>query len=377
MASIEKRVGPPRRDGTTTTRWTVRYRDPNGQQHKETWASERDAKRRARELDALILTATYTDPRAGAETFRSWATRWSARQHHISPITAAKQNSHITQQLTPHFGSTAIGDITTSQIHEWIDTAKTAGQAPASIASYLELLTRCLEAAVAERLIPANPARGVRPPHKPAPEPTFLTIPQIMVLAGQIRPRWRALILVAAFCGPRWGELVGLRRSDRSGPHLRISTQLGRTTNGGLERRAPKTKASIRTITLPQFICTELDLHTARYVQEGPDALLFTSEEQTPLRTHWRAREFKPALTTKKSVEAGIPAALTPHDLRHTAASLAIAAGADIKTVQAMLGHATSRMTLDRYGHLFPGQTDAVATRLDALFTKQTHNSQC
>ncbi len=57
---------------------------------------------------------------------------------------------------------------------------------------------------------------------------------------------------------------------------------------------------------------------------------------------------------------------LTPHKLRHTAASLAIAAGADVKVVQQMLGHATATMTLDTYGHLFPDRLDEVADAMDA-----------
>ncbi|HVW41929.1 MAG TPA: tyrosine-type recombinase/integrase [Amycolatopsis sp.] len=58
--------------------------------------------------------------------------------------------------------------------------------------------------------------------------------------------------------------------------------------------------------------------------------------------------------------------ALTPHKLRHTAASLAIAAGADVKVVQQMLGHADAAMTLNVYGHLFPDRLDEVADTLDA-----------
>ncbi len=61
---------------------------------------------------------------------------------------------------------------------------------------------------------------------------------------------------------------------------------------------------------------------------------------------------------------------LTPHELRHTAASLAIAAGASVKGVQAMLGHASATLTLDRYGHLFPDELDAVAERLDEARSK-------
>ena len=70
---------------------------------------------------------------------------------------------------------------------------------------------------------------------------------------------------------------------------------------------------------------------------------------------------FGPAATT-----IGEPR-LTPHGLRHTAASLAIAAGGNVKVVQQMLGHATASMTLDLYGHLFPDQLDDVADRLDVI----------
>jgi hypothetical protein len=68
-----------------------------------------------------------------------------------------------------------------------------------------------------------------------------------------------------------------------------------------------------------------------------------------------------------RAVAAAGVAPLRIHDLRHTTASLAIAAGADVKTLQTMLGHASAVMTLDRYGHLMPGRGEDVADRLDAL----------
>ena len=69
-------------------------------------------------------------------------------------------------------------------------------------------------------------------------------------------------------------------------------------------------------------------------------------------------------------VAAGFDVAgLTPHKLRHTAASLAIAAGADVKVIQQMLGHSDAAMTLNIYGHLFPDRLDEVADVLDARRT--------
>ncbi|ASR35563.1 hypothetical protein BAY61_11775 [Prauserella marina] len=93
-----------------------------------------------------------------------------------------------------------------------------------------------------------------------------------------------------------------------------------------------------------------------------PDELLFTTTRGLSLRSHnWRTREFSPAVDA-----AGIKIdGLTPHKLRHTAASLAISAGADVKVVQQMLGHTDAAMTLNVYGHLFPDRLDEVADVLD------------
>jgi integrase len=73
-------------------------------------------------------------------------------------------------------------------------------------------------------------------------------------------------------------------------------------------------------------------------------------------------REFNAAVKVAKLETLG----LTPHKLRHTTASLAIAAGADVKVLQLMLGHADASMTLNVYGHLFPDRLDEVADTLDA-----------
>src|SRR3954452_18533106 len=67
----------------------------------------------------------------------------------------------------------------------------------------------------------------------------------------------------------------------------------------------------------------------------------------------------------------------SPTSFRHTAASLAIASGASAKGVQSMLGHASAQMTLDRYGHLFPDELDAVADRVDAARAAQVLSPRC
>jgi len=93
-----------------------------------------------------------------------------------------------------------------------------------------------------------------------------------------------------------------------------------------------------------------------------PDGRVFVAPDRGDLEVHnFRARIWKPA-----TIRAGLPG-LRIHDLRHTCASIAISAGADIKVIQTMLGHESAAMTLDQYGHLMPGRQEAVADALDAL----------
>ena len=113
---------------------------------------------------------------------------------------------------------------------------------------------------------------------------------------------------------------------------------------------------------MPRFLADELADHLAG---KAPGDLVFTAPEGGVLRnTNFRPRFFDPA-----AEKAGLPG-LTPHELRHTAASLAVAAGANVKAVQQMLGHASAAMTLDVYAGLFADDLDAVADRLDRAFAK-------
>jgi integrase len=96
-------------------------------------------------------------------------------------------------------------------------------------------------------------------------------------------------------------------------------------------------------------------------VDRGPDDLVFPSTAGTPLRV----QSFRRWRFDRADVAAGLEG-LVPHELRHTAASLSLASGASIKGVQSRLGHASAAMTLDRYGHLFGDELDAVADRIDA-----------
>jgi integrase len=115
-----------------------------------------------------------------------------------------------------------------------------------------------------------------------------------------------------------------------------------------------------RAVAIPDFLLPAL---VAQCAGKGPDDLIFSGRYGEHLRrtrvSSGSRSWFKAAL-----VDAGLEP-MTLHDLRHTAASLAISAGANVKAVQRVLGHASAAVTLDVYSDLFDADVDAVAARLD------------
>jgi integrase len=212
-------------------------------------------------------------------------------------------------------------------------------------------------AAVRDGRLARNPAAGVDLPRLPTTERRYLTHAQLADLAERCGPH-RLLVLVLGYTGLRWGEAAALRvrRIDLLRGRIEVAESVT-DVNGRMVYGPPKSHAR-RRVPVPRFLRDDLAVQLAGL---GPDDLVFPSQAGTPLRVqNFRRSHFDRAATA-----AGLEG-LVPHELRHTAASLAIASGASIKGVQSMLGHASAAMTLDRYGHLFGDELDAVAERMDA-----------
>jgi hypothetical protein len=176
-------------------------------------------------------------------------------------------------------------------------------------------------------------------------------------------------LVSATATAPSFGAVHGRRDAGRRchaharRAPLRRSAEVVHTAielDGGMTYGTPKTHQR-RSVPIPRTLVDALAEHVAG---RAPDDLVFTSPRGEVMRNHnFRSRVFAPA-----AVVVGVPG-LTPHGLRHTAASLAVQAGANVKAVQSMLGHASAAMTLDVYAGLFADDLDAVADRLDEAAT--------
>jgi integrase len=172
-------------------------------------------------------------------------------------------------------------------------------------------------------------------------------------------------ICVLAFTGIRFGELTALRVSRVDLDRRRLHIVESASEVGGRLVWSTTKNHQTRSVPVPPALIPDL----ARMCEgKQPADLVFTPPSGSPMRLgNWRHRVFDPACAT-----AGITG-LTPHDLRHTAASLAIAAGANVKAVQRMLGHSSAAMTLDVYAGLFGDDLDSVAALLASHVPQLRH----
>jgi integrase len=201
-----------------------------------------------------------------------------------------------------------------------------------------------------------NPAEGVPLPRLVRKPPVFLDHGQVARIAGACDPHG-LLVRFLAYTGLRWGEATALRvhRLDLVRRRVTVATAFV-SIDGQLVEGTPKTHR-FREVPVPRFLARQLEEHVAEL---DPRALVFTTSSGAPLRSsNFRQRIWLPA------TEACGLDGLRVHDLRHTAASLAVKSGANPKVVQQMLGHASAAMTLDVYAGLFNADLDDVAARLD------------
>lgn len=168
---------------------------------------------------------------------------------------------------------------------------------------------------------------------------------------------YRLIVLFLAYTGVRFGEMAALR--VRRVDFLRRRATIAESVTLAANKQVwgmPKGHER-REVPIPQFLIDELAAHVDG---KKPDDLVFTVIRRGGAL---RAQIFRRAAFDRAAEEIGVPG-LHPHELRHTAASLAIAAGANVKVIQQMLGHKSATMTLDQYGHLFGDQLDQIADAL-------------
>lgn len=355
MATIQKRTTG------TAVRYRVRWWADEVQRSK-TFTAFDEARRFKAVLEGDVANGTWVDPKAGQKTVRAFAGEWFETVLDLRPTSREQLRSSVWYHVIPEFGNLPLSGVTHQHVQAWTQQMSSR-MAASTCRKNVFALRRILAAAMRQGYLRGNPALGVSLPSCPSAEQRFLTKLEVFALADSIRTRYRLMVLVAAFGGLRFGELCALRRHsvDEIKSTVRVRETLidvkNRTSFG-----PPKTKSSVRTVTIPRSIMTELVRHMDIFVGQEPESLLFTFISGKPIRRAWfRTRAWLPAVEM-----AGLDG-VRFHDLRHTFVSLWVSLGRNPKEVSKVAGHSSVAFTLDRYGHLYDVPEDDLGDTLDLM----------
>ncbi|GAA2751891.1 tyrosine-type recombinase/integrase [Amnibacterium kyonggiense] len=337
-------------------RYRVRYRKPDHRQtDKRGFKTKREAELYLASMEVTVARGDFVDASAARATIGELGAVWVANLSHLKPSTERTTEIGWRLHVRPRWQNVPVSAVRHSDVQAWVsEMRKTRGAT--SVQRAYGVLASILDVAVADRRIHSNPARGVKLPRKVGREHRYLTheqVSRLAVAAGE----WGPLVLLLAYCGLRWGEAAGLRVQDVNLVRHRLFVAQNAVEVGGeIHVGTPKTHKR-RSVPFPATLTPMFEQLSAG---KGPLDLLFIDERgsyihrsKTGKGWFWRA-----------AVEIGL-GGLTPHDLRHTAASLAVQSGANVKAVQRMLGHSSAAMTLDVYADLFDDDLDIVGARLD------------
>lgn len=353
---IERRTSS--RTGGIT--WRVRWYEPRPgggrQERSRSFKTKRDAL--AFEDDRRRAARRGISVSAGRAPVADVASRFlDGLSGTVQSRTAQGYRQHWRTHIEPRFGAIPVEHMTAPMVQEFV--ADLAGWRSAATTRHAHrVLALILDQAVSERRIAVNPAHGVRLPSVPVGRGEHvLTVDQVEQLAAAVRHHG-TLVRVAAYCGLRWGEVAALRVGDVDLTARRPRVERAQVeVSGRIEVKPPKSRHGRRRVPVPVRLVDELTEQTKG--RRAGDRL-FLAPDGGPLR----ASNWKRWVGWAKAVQS-IDVDIRFHDLRHTAASLLIQAGATPVEVQRILGHSTPATTLNLYTHLLPDALDSAAARLD------------
>ncbi|WP_346921364.1 tyrosine-type recombinase/integrase [Glutamicibacter creatinolyticus] len=353
--------------------WRVDYRDPSGKRHRPAFKTKKEAMAYEAEQKQRLATGTWVDPAVAqkttvAELYRLWHERVStvgARgRRPVGPKTLAGYEWLWRKHMAPRWEHAFLASVTYEEVSDWVASLEVGNSTKAAVAN---VFGRIMSEAVRRRMLPLNPTKDAAGNRDYVPEVrrkghTYLTMPQLLLLSERFEPPYDLMVVLAGVCGPRWGELTALTPDDvelGSQPMLTINKAYT-DVQGRLHLGDTKTIEE-RNVPMPRLVADRL----AKHLEGATAPTVFRSPTGLVLRaSNFRTRLWTPAVEEAQRLDKSFPN-LTLHGLRHTAVSLAIRGGANVKVVQAIAGHKSATITLDTYAGLFMDDLHDSASRLN------------
>ncbi|MBF6412890.1 tyrosine-type recombinase/integrase [Nocardia cyriacigeorgica] len=374
MASVhEYKIKPnPKIKGDKGIRYRVAYSKPDGKPTgKRGFLRKGEANAFANSVEEKKRAGEYVAPALGRRTVGELAPEFlRAKKATLAESTYKEVEAAWRNHVQARWESVKLTDVAKDAVEAWITDMRLAakerqkklkaeGKNPGDgtdlILRAYGVLAGILDLALTQKRVAKNPVRGASNlPKKTRKRYIYLESPDVNRLAAECESH-RVLVLVLAYCGLRWSEAIALKVSDINFKRARISVDRAVVQIGsGFVEKEPKSH-EIRDVPAPRFVLQELQ---ERVKGLSPDDLVFPDLKDS---TEYLKRPQSAHGWFVKAVKAAKVQRITPHDLRHTCASLAVSAGANVKALARMLGHADASETLNTYADLFDSDLDEVA----------------
>ena len=347
MGNVQKRP-----DGS----WRARYRGPDRRERSKHFTRKIDAERWLAGIEVARTRGEWIDPTLSRTEVGPWCRTWLAAQSQLKPTTRARYEGIVTKHIEPAWGRVPLAEVAPADVAAWLGRLTAFGLAPATVRYVHRVLSLALAYAVLDGRLSRNPAEGVPLPRAKPRRKRYLTHAEVERLAAECA-RYSTLVYVLGYTGLRWGEVAALHVGDLDLMRRRITVHRAMAEVAGRAVVGTPKDHERRDVPVPAFLVDELaQLVAGRAAGE----LVFPAPGGGFLRNgNFRRNDFDAA-----AERAGVDG-VTPHGLRHTAASLAHQAGASVVTISRMLGHSSPLVTMKVYSHWYEDDLDAVADRLN------------
>jgi integrase len=367
--------------------------DANGKRNRRTKTvkckNQTEAKKELAKFVTEIEAGEYIAPEK--MTFSgfvgAWKEKYASKQ--LAPSTFETYITLLENQILPTFGHKRMDQINTMQILNFLEMlskdgmrsdGKTGQLSSATIQFYHRILKNIFSRAVDWKVIKENPVASIKKPKVESKKAKVYTEEQVSTLMNHIvneDPKWQMIITIAITTGMRRGEILALEwdNVDLERGKIHIQQSLTYTKGKGYIFKEPKTKNSIRTISLAPSVTEQLRQYKLNKNKEklrlGDK---WNGKERFLLFTTWDGEPMYPSSISswwkKRLKKYGLPP-ITFHELRHTSATLLINEGVHMKTISARLGHSKIGITMDLYGHALDSADEAAANKFDHLFQQR------
>lgn len=280
--------------------------------------------------------------------------------HAYKPSAIRGYETALIARVLPELGGLRLSEIRRVDLQDFADRLCADGLDPSTVRNTLMPLRAIFRRAVARGEVTVNPTSGLELPAMDGTRDRIASPAEAAELLGALPERDRALWATAMYAGLRRGELLALRWEDvdLAGGVIHVE----RSWDAKEGAVGPKSRAGRRTVPIPAVLrdyLVEHKLRSGRHV-----GLVFGTSYAQP---------FTPSNVRKRANAASARSGLEPiglHECRHTFASLMIAAGVNAKSLSTYMGHSSVTITLDRYGHLMPGNESEAAGLLDTYLAR-------